>query len=264
MSFNGHLDKTKVKSAFSDAAKTYDAVADLQRRVGQGLLAQITAHNLTGIVLDVGCGTGFLTRELAELEKIEQVIGLDIALPMLQATRQKVDIQKLSLLCADAEFLPLSEQTMNHIVSNLALQWCEDLSCVFADFKRVLKPGGELLFSTFGVQTLQELKAAWAKVDSYNHVNHFYNKDEIAGFLKQTGFKQIKVESKIYFSHYESVFALMHELKAIGAHNVTDGRRKSMTGKAKMRAMIAEYEVLRSDDGLIPATFEIITVTARI
>jgi malonyl-CoA O-methyltransferase len=260
MQFEEQLDKAQVKGSFAQAATTYDAVADLQRRVGQGLLAKIVANDLTGIVLDVGCGTGFLTSELADCE---HVIGLDIALPMLQATRKKIAAQKLWLLCADAERLPFAEQAVNHIVSNLALQWCEDLVRVFTDFKRVLKPDGQLLFSTFGSQTLQELKAAWAKVDDYSHVNQFYNASEIVDFLQRVGFKQIETDRKIYLSQYESVLALMRELKAIGAHNVMRGRRKSITGKAKMRTMIAEYENLRSE-GLIPATFEIITVTARV
>ena len=262
MLFDRQLDKIWVKSSFSQAANTYDAVADLQRRVGRDLLTQIISHDLIGTVLDVGCGTGFLTGELVKLANIEHVIGLDIALPMLRTTQQKVGIKNLSLLCADAERLPLAEQAVDHIVSNLALQWCEDLSGVFADFKRVLKPGGELLFSTFGTQTLQELKAAWAKVDNYSHVNDFYSEIEVAEFLQQAGFKQINVESKVYRSQYESVFDLMHQLKAIGAHNVSSRRRKTMTGKAKLQSMVNEYEVLRND-GLIPATFNIITVTAR-
>jgi malonyl-CoA O-methyltransferase len=263
MSLERQLDKTKVKGSFAQAARTYDSVADLQRRVGQGLLAQILACNLDGLVVDIGCGTGFLSRELASVEKILQVIGLDIALPMLQTTRQKIDWQNLSLLCADAEFLPFTAQSVNHIVSNLALQWCENLSAVFSEVKRVLKPDGQLIFSTFGGQTLQELKAAWANVDDYSHVNSFYTAIEIANFLQQTGFQQVETQVNIYQSNYDSVFALMHELKAIGAHNVTAGRRKSMTGKVKMRAMIAEYDTLRCD-GTIPATFEIITVTARV
>ena len=260
---DGQLDKVKVKGSFAQAANTYDAVADLQRRVGQALFTQVIDRGLTGMVLDVGCGTGFITRELMALSEIEKVIALDIAVPMLQATRQKVNSQKLSLVCADAEYLPLSEQAVHHIVSNLALQWCEDLSSVFSDFKRVLKPNGQLLFSTFGSQTLQELKAAWAKVDDYSHVNSFYTAAQITQALQQAGFNQIQVNEKIYLSQYESAMALMRELKAIGAHNVTSARRKTMTGKKKMQTMIAEYELLRSN-GLIPATFEIITVMARV
>lgn len=263
MTIEGHLDKAKIKDSFAQAATTYDAVADLQRTVGQSLLAQIMAHDLSGTILDIGCGTGFLSSELTVLADCEQLIGLDIALPMLQTARQKSGTKKMLLLCADAEFLPVRDQAVNHIVSNLALQWCEDLTSVFTDFKRVLKPDGQLLFSTFGEKTLQELKAAWAKVDCYSHVNQFYQADEIKFFLQQADFKQINIESSCYLSHYESVSALMRELKALGAHHVSKGRRKSMTGKTKMQTMIAEYEAFRAD-GLIPATFEIITVTARV
>jgi malonyl-CoA O-methyltransferase len=257
------LDKSKVRGAFSQAMKTYDEVAELQRRVGQELVTKIIEHDLQGTVLDIGCGTGFLVTELIELPKTSQVIGLDIALPMLHATQQKAKPEKLLLVCADAENLPLNSQSVDHIVSNLALQWCEDLLAVFNDFKRVLKPDGQLLFSTFGSQTLQELKTSWAKVDDYSHVNSFYTAKQIKKALQQTGFHQIQVREKTYLSQYKSVMALMEELKAIGAHNVTVGRRKTMTGKTKMQTMIAEYETLRNA-GLIPATFEIVIVTARV
>jgi malonyl-CoA O-methyltransferase len=260
---DGQLDKIKVKKSFAQAASTYDAVADLQRKVGQQLLAQIIECQLAGTIMDIGCGTGFLTAELAALNACQQVVGLDIALPMLQTTRRKLNSEKVLLLCADAERLAVADQSVNHIVSNLALQWCDDLTAVFTDFKRVLKADGQLVFSTFAQKTLQELKTAWAKVDDYSHVNYFYHADEITAFLQQAGFAEITIESKTYISCYDSVFALMRELKAIGAHNVTKNRRKSITGKQKMLAMIAEYEKLRCE-GLIPATFEIITVTARI
>lgn len=263
MPFAGQLDKSKVKGSFAQAATTYDAVATLQRRVGQGLIAQISVQNLQGTVLDIGCGTGFVTRELSGFSEITQTIALDIALPMLQTTREKVKAEKLALVCADAEHLPFAAQSLNHIVSNLALQWCENLTDVFRDFRRVLKPDGQLFFTTFGSQTLQELKASWAKVDDYSHVNVFYTAAQIQQALQQAGFKQIQISEKVYLSEYESVLALMRELKAIGAHNVTAGRRKAMTGKHKMQAMMAEYETLRKQ-GLIPATFEIISVTARV
>jgi malonyl-CoA O-methyltransferase len=256
------LDKTQVKDSFAQAATTYDAVADLQRRVGQGLLAQARAVNLTGTILDIGCGTGFLTAEIAKLPRV-QVVGLDIALPMLQATRRKLSPENAGLVCADAEALPFAAQTFDHLVSNVALQWCENLPRVFADCRRVLKPDGQLLFSTFGEKTLHELKTAWANVDDYSHVNSFYAAAEIADFLQQANFQQIDLKSIACVSYYESIMALMRELKAIGAHNVNHQRRKSLTGKSKMQAMVAEYEALRGD-GLIPATFEIITVTARV
>lgn len=254
-----HLDKAKIKQSFAAASATYDGDAALQRSVGKALLDIIDTTNLTGTLLDLGCGTGFLTSALLAQGSI---IALDIALPMLQVTRRKlVDAANIGYLCADAEQLPLIEQSVDGVFSNLALQWCVNLDAVFADIKRVLKPGGRLAFSIFGPQTLQELKAAWSEVDDYSHVNEFYSVQQLTRFLRQTGFTEIKLESKLYLSSYDSVLALMKELKHIGAHNVIAERNKSITTKTRMQRMIAAYERQRSNN-LIPATFEVIMVSA--
>jgi len=277
------LDKVKIKQSFAAASVTYDGVAALQRTVGKALLNAINAESLSGTLLDLGCGTGFLTANLSAsqvggvsstlnlegcLENGTQsvpyitVIALDIALPMLQVTRTKLaDTPNVGYVCADAEQLPLAGQIVDGVFSNLALQWCINLDVVFTDIKRVLKPGGRLVFSTFGPQTLQELKAAWADVDDYNHVNEFYSEQQLAHFLQLAGYTEIKIETRLYRSSYGSVLALMKELKHIGAHNMIAGRNKNITTKTQMQRMIAAYERHRTGDR-IPATYEAIMVTA--
>lgn len=254
------LDKAKIKQSFAAASVTYDGVAALQRTVGKALLAAIDADRLDKSLLDLGCGTGFLTAGL--LPRAQSIIALDIALPMLQVTRTKLaDPANVSYVCADAEQLPLAGQVVDGVLSNLALQWCINLETVFTDIKRVLKPGGQLMFSTFGPQTLQELKSAWAEVDDYNHVNEFYSAEQLTHFLQLSGYVEVVIESALYKSSYDSVLVLMKELKHIGAHNVNAGRKQSITTKTQMQRMIAAYEQYRTGD-LIPATFEVITVKA--
>jgi malonyl-CoA O-methyltransferase len=277
-----YLDKAKIRQSFAAASLTYDGVAELQRTVGKELLDTINIESLTGTLLDLGCGTGFLTAKLLSsvgcaprtVESAEclengtrcvpyrSVIALDIALPMLQLTRTKLaDASNVVYLCADAEQLPLAGQIVDGVFSNLALQWCVNLEAVFTDIKRVLKPGGRLVFSTFGPQTLQELKNAWAEVDAYNHVNEFYSEQQMAHFLRLAGYTEIKITSKRYVSNYGSVWELMKELKQIGAHNVIAGRNKSVTTKTQMQRMIEAYERHQSGDR-IAATFEVIMVSA--
>jgi malonyl-CoA O-methyltransferase len=258
------LNKAKIRQSFAASAQTYDNVAALQRRVGINLLDNLGAcstpysENKSKTLLDLGCGTGFLTSELLVQDQV--IIALDIALPMLQLTRTKLG-DKVSYICADAEQIPLAEHRIDCVFSNLALQWCLNLETVFFDIKRILKPGGRLVFSTFGPKTLQELKSAWATVDNYSHVNEFYSADELTCFLKRAGYTEITIESKLHVSNYDSVMALMQELKSIGAHNVLEGRNKNITPKSALKAMISAYHRHLTESQIL-ATYEIIMVTA--
>ncbi|MDD5577821.1 MAG: malonyl-ACP O-methyltransferase BioC [Methylobacter sp.] len=267
MSASFSLDKNKVKQSFSAASATYDSAAALQRRVGNELLNTLNPTDLAGTVLDLGCGTGFLTGELLRIAphpSLQHIIALDIAWPMLHTTRNKlINNPNIGYLCADAELLPIAGKSVDLVFSSLALQWCRNLEAVFADIQRILKFGKQLVFSTFGPQTLKELKGAWAEVDDYRHVNEFYSDEQLKLFLQQAGFKNILIKSEIYISNYYSVWELMKELKQLGAHNSLNGRNKKITTRTHMQRMIEAYEKHRSGE-LIPATFEVIMVTANI
>jgi malonyl-CoA O-methyltransferase len=259
-----YLDKARIKRSFAAASVTYDNVAGLQRTVGKDLLQSIDAAKLNGTLLDLGCGTGFLTGELLAYSSHETTIALDIALSMLQTTQARLaDKHDIIYVCADAEQLPLACQSIDSVISNLALQWCRNLEAVFSGIKQALKPDGQLVFSTFGPQTLRELKSAWSEVDHYNHVNEFYSEAQLKQFLQQAGFKNSQVKGKLYTSRYDSVWTLMQELKHLGAHHVLAGRNKKITTKTAMQQMISAYENHRAEDQ-IPATFEVIIVTAKV
>lgn len=256
-------DKSSVKHAFSTASGHYDGAARLQRTVGTALLQSVDVANQGGLLLDIGCGTGFLTGELLALSGCGHIIALDMALGMLHSSQQKLaGHANVGYLCADAEALPLADGCVDGVFSNLALQWCGDLKTVFTGIRRVLKPGGNFVFATFGPATLQELKAAWATVDDYPHVNDFYGEQTIASQLRQTGFAHVHSQCQHYRPRYVSVHALMQELKHIGAHNSLPGRNKRVTGKAALQRMMAAYPQ-DPRDGSIRATFEVIMIAAR-
>jgi malonyl-CoA O-methyltransferase len=256
------LNKSHVRRSFAAASASYDSVAALQRRVGEQLLAKHLPAVLGGTVVDIGCGTGFLTARLAQCPGCRQLLALDLALPMLQTARFKLAAREdVFYLGADAECLPLRNSSADWLFSNLALQWSRDLRALSSELQRVLKPEGRLIFSTFGPQTLHELKSAWARVDDYTHVNEFYHRDALQAALQQAGFEQVSVTVQRSVHRYASPLALMRELKGLGAHNVADGRKRGVTTKTQLQKMLAAYEELRSQ-GTLPATFEIFYVAA--
>jgi malonyl-CoA O-methyltransferase len=251
------VDKKQMRQSFGQASQSYDGMATLQRQVGRELINKVSLAN-DALVLDVGCGTGFFTQQLHEVACLENILALDIALPMLLKTRQRIECGKI---CADAEQLPFIDNSISGVVSNLALQWCTNLELMFADVKRVLGANGQFVFSTFGASALHELKAAWAVVDDYPHVNEFCSLAEIGAKLQAAGFADVQLEKQTYYRKYASVIELMRELKGIGAHNVSYQRNKALTGKGKIQAMCAAYPV--DEDGRITASFEIIYVQVK-
>lgn len=257
----GNSGKTKIRQAFSYAACSYDSMAWLQRQVGLQLLSYADPGRITGRVLDLGSGTGFLTGELLKRSPSQAVIALDLALPMLLTARGKLDHHGINYVCADAENLPFAEASLDMICSNLALQWCNRLDKALSDCHRTLKPGGKLLFSTFGAGTLQELRNAWAAVDSHQHVNEFYQEQQLIQLLQEAGFTDIQLHRQSYRPNYPNVLALLKELKGLGARTVVAGRSQHLTGKQKMHTMMEAYQ--HQCSGQITASFHTIMITAR-
>ncbi|MBI4808375.1 MAG: malonyl-ACP O-methyltransferase BioC [Nitrosomonadales bacterium] len=259
------IDKRQVRRAFSRAARDYDAAAVLQREVCVRMLEKLDYVKLQPArVLDVGSGTGWGTRQLGERYPKAEVTALDIAIGMLQHARgtsswwKKLFAGKREgYLCADVEALPIASGSVDMVWSNLALQWCNDLPATFVELQRVIKVDGLLMFSSFGVDTLQELRTAFCGVDGYNHLNRFADMHDIGDMLVAAGFADPVMEMERLTLTYDDVRAVMQDLKSIGAHNATTGRAPGMMGKAAWKRVIENYEKLRRD-GRLPATFEIV------
>lgn len=253
------LDKAGVRRAFSKAAERYDEVAQLQREIGQRLLQRLDLVNLKPeTVLDLGAGTGVATIKLEKIYPKARVIALDIALPMMQQTRRRGSLfHKPCCLCADLERIPLADRSVDLIYSNAAIQWCNDLDGVFREVQRVLKPEGLLMFTTFGPDTLKELRAAWSQADGYTHVSRFLDMHDIGDALLRAGYTDPVMDVDWITLTYPSVEQLMGELKILGAHNVAASRQKALTGKGRLQLMKASYELFRVN-GLLPASYEVV------
>ncbi len=254
--------KSKIRQSFSAAAASYDAMARLQKQVAVDLLHQSEMPTSHQTVLDLGCGTGFLTEKLADHVAVENLFALDIALSMLHQSRQRPALTRCHHICADAEALPFVDNQFNWIYSSLALQWCSDLSAVFKGVQQCLKASGKLAFATFGPATLKELKTAWKHVDDAVHVNYFYPSDHIEMALQRTGFTSIHLNSRLYTLSYRDVWALMRELKGIGAQHVNGRQSQRLITRKHINQMIAAYP--KQFNGDIIASYEIFFVQAQL
>lgn len=249
------VNKQDVARSFSQAAATYDQVADLQRRVAETLLAKIPEKSFSQIA-DLGCGTGVFTSHLANQFEGSSVYGLDIAEGMLNFARNKFVSPQLKWCCADAEQLPMRSECMDLVFSSLAVQWCSDFQQVCSELKRVLKPGGSCVLATLGPDTLHELRSAWQQVDGYVHVNRFLDAQRVTFAAEESGLKCRLWREEIVMT-YTQLRQLTSELKALGAHNVNSGRPKGLTGRQRVEKLKAGYERFRNQEGLLPATYEV-------
>ena len=261
------LDKKQLRTAFERAAGSYDQAAVLQREISNRMLARLEYIKYKpDVILDAGSGTGYGTQQLAKRYDSSQLIAVDIAWTMLTHARPNtawwqrllpLQQQRTDYVCADIEQIPLKNESVGMIWSNLALQWCNDLNHTFGEMYRILRTDGLLMFSTFGPDTLKELRQAFAGIDGYSHVNRFADMHDIGDLLLNHRFSTPVMDMEYITLTYDDVIGVMRDLKAIGAHNVIQGRRQGLMGKHQWQRAIAAYETLRRD-GKLPATFEVV------
>ena len=254
------LDKRRLRASFAHAADTYDTAAVLQREIADRLLARLDVVRLRPrVILDIGCGTGYELCQLAKRYRGARLLGLDIAEAMTRRARRRAGWWRRFMghsvfTCGDAECLPLATASVDMVVSNLALQWC-DPQRVFTEARRVLRPGGLFMFSTFGPDTLQELRQAWRAADDAAHVHAFIDMHDLGDMLMHAGFADPVMDMESFILTYEDVLGVMRDIKHLGAHNAATSRARGLTGKARFNRFRVAYEAM-ARDGKIPATYE--------
>ena len=258
------FNKTRVRQAFDRAADNYEQFAVLQNEVCNRLLEKLEVVNIKPqLILDAGAGTGAAIPALLSRYRKAQLVALDLSENMLHKSGRHGGLfRSPPLVCADIERLPFSENTFDLVFSSLSMQWCNDLNAALLEAKRVLKPGGLFVFTTFGPDTLKELRHSWSKVDDANHVNQFIDMHDIGDALLQDGFAEPVMEAEMLTVTYNSVDEIMRDLKAIGASvtagTVEQGRSvRGLGGKSILQTGRQAYEQFRQDS-LLPASYEII------
>ncbi|WP_229496482.1 methyltransferase domain-containing protein [Massilia polaris] len=265
------IDLARVRTLFADPARV--APSDfLRREIAARMHDRLALVKLAPAqVLDAGCGTG---ADLAVLQKdypAAQVIGIDASAAMVAGARAFTPASGLKsmlnrlmpaktgidLVCGDFGALPLGPNSIDLVWSNLALHWHPQPDRVFAEWRRVLRVEGLLMFSNFGPDTFRELRAAFAAVDESPHALPFVDMHDFGDQLVEAGFSTPVMDMEVITVTYDTPEALLTDVRALGGNPLAT-RARGLLGRAAWQEMLVALERQRRPDGKLGLTFEVI------
>lgn len=256
------LSPRTVRRTFDRVASVYDGHAALEQEVASRLLERLEFQRLTPQrIIDLGCGTGQASASLKKRFRKAEVIGLDASHAMLKQLRRRSGVfRRLRAVCADMSALPLADQSSELLFSNLAMQWCPDPLALFAEFRRVLIPGGMLLFSSLGPGSLRELRMAWAEAEAEGteQTIEFIDILQVGDALMAAGFQEPVMDAEHITVSYPDIDSLVRELEATGTAGFFQGSSSLRGAKDHLEKAYEPFRV----DGRYPVTYEIIYGTA--
>ncbi len=258
------FDQRAVRRSFDKAADSYDEHAVLQQEVATRLLQRLDWLKIEPrVILDIGAGTGEPTGVLMKRFPKAEVLALDLSSSMLQKVRKQGRMfRRPKVVCGDSQRLPFADGSVDLIFSSLSFQWCNRLDEAFKEIRRVLKKDGVLLFSTFGPDTLKELRASWSQVDERPHVHSFPDMHDVGDMVVYAGLQEPVMERDQIIMTYEDVKSVLGDVKHIGASNAMQNRSRGLMGKNRLKQFYEAYEQWRGADGRLPATYEVVYGTA--
>jgi len=277
-----------IRRQFNRSANSYDAHAHVQRLMSDHLAkAFIGWKNKRNIaepkILEIGCGTGTLTEILVNEWPSASITALDIAPAMIKLAEQRVlsneanrdgilknTSERISFIQADVEVWAEDAQESSHdlIVSNACFQWLSNPRQTLGHLRRMLRPGGLLIFTTFGPATFCEMHNAFneayraSAVEPQRHGLWFLSTNEWSCLLNQSGFSSIQSESSIQTEKYASARDFLHSVKAMGASTSEANSMRGLSSRRLFANMYKEYEGKFSIQGGVAASYELLLIQA--
>lgn len=240
------VNKHAVAAAFGRAAAHYDKHAAFQRESGERLL-RLLGDAPYGQVLDAGCGTGYFSRHWQQQGSI--VTALDLSPDMLAVARAGGVATHFQQ--GDIENLPLASESIDLAWSNLAVQWCSELSQGLRELWRVTKPGGRIAFTTLVAGSLDELNQAWKKIDNASHANPFLPVDAV---IDACGTFPLVWEQRPLTLHFADALSAMQSLKGIGATHLHHGRENRVLTRRQLQQLALAWP---QQGGVFPLTYHV-------
>jgi len=258
------LDRTAARRWFERAAAEDPVAREVERRMASRL--DLVKHAPARIV-DVGAGAGASIAFLRERYPGADLVLVDFArAPLARAQgapslvarlRSAFGAAREHVVCGDMDALPLAGGTCGMLWSNLALAWARDPAATLREWHRVLEVGGLLMFTSYGPDTLKELRAAFAAADTAPHVHPFVDMHDLGDALVAAGFADPVMDMDLLTVTYARPEDLFRDLRATGQRDAHVRRRRTLGGRRRWERMRAAYAAV-ARDGRVPATFEIV------
>jgi malonyl-CoA O-methyltransferase len=262
------VDARQARRAFERAARRGADPGALQGEVERRMLERLDYVRLRpGRVLDAGCGGGRGLRLLERRYPDAGLLGVDFALSALRAAarpdslagrlRRFLGGAPRLQVCADFSQLPVRPGTIDLVWSNLALAWAADPLAALREFHRVLAPGGLLMFSSYGPDTLKELRAAFSAQTKARRIHAFVDMHDVGDMLVACGFSAPVMDVETITLTYERIDDLTRDLRASGQTCAARDRPRELTSRGTWRRVATAYESERRN-GRLPATVEVV------
>ncbi len=253
------LSTEEVSRSFSQAAGQYDELSSLHQQFARSLIQEVDDSKKPAThILDIGCGTGYLSAQARQRFAQAQVTGLDFSPGMI--TQAQTNYKDINFILADARQMPLADQSFDVVFSNFAFQWMPELLEAFGEAHRVLKDGGLLQATLFGERTCEELFNSLERAGfDTDYLNRFVDVYQIEARLRKAGFSQIVVEQQMVKLPFKDLWQLLAWLKGLGANKLS---RRAFIGPRTLQRANAYCLKNRLDDQNIGISFEVIKLKA--
>ncbi|MBT8109854.1 MAG: methyltransferase domain-containing protein [Gammaproteobacteria bacterium] len=230
-----------VRRRFDRAASTFDSADFVHAVTREGLFARLEPLVVDpNTILDLGCATGSATHQLRKRFRRAHLVSLDISHGMLRQAvgkRPRFSFSRYSEVQANAVSLPIKDQSIDFVFSNLLLPCTDSPDLVFQEVARVLKKGGVFAFASLGPDSLLEISRAWSRLDGCAHVNRFPDMHDIGDALVRSGLRDPVLDVDRLTVSYDNAEKLFADLTDVGARNALQQRNRSLVGKHRFREM---------------------------
>lgn len=259
-SFQASPDKQRVAQAFSQASYAYSQQALVQQSIADHLIDRLSNGfdlNQVKHAIDIGCGTGYVTHQLAKPG--QRWTGIDIAEGMLQhAARTSPATLNTEWILGDAEDLPCADQSVDLAVSSMALQWVNDHHAAMRQLKRVLKHNAEAFLAILRHDALPELHQGWQILEQGYRVNQFADRITWQQAIQSANLRLLSVESEQFTTFHTDVFALLHSINRIGAGITTsDTGSRAPLKRADLKRLADWWGVAHPNKRGLPLTYSV-------